>query len=213
MLPLSPAALRLSPFAVYFGCALAASTFAGAAWLYATGIALAAVLLACGWRSYTELHDLRSARPREWLIGMLIGVLVFVLCTYLDAPWMQLGLGHKDVSWNGGSTLRLALHIAGAVLVVPLIEELFWRSFLMRWLDRSDFLRLAPYAVSWRALLVSSVAFGAVQSLWLAGMIAGLLYGMQYRARGSLVPVVVAHAVTNALLVYWATWTGNWQTL
>jgi len=45
------------------------------------------------------------------------------------------------------------------VLVVPLMEELFWRSFLMRWIEQRDFLFLAPASLSRFGVLASSLVF------------------------------------------------------
>jgi len=57
---------------------------------------------------------------------------------------------------------------------VPVMEELFWRSYLMRWIDQHDFLALAPAAISLKAILVSGLVFGLAHHLWFAGILAGL---------------------------------------
>jgi CAAX prenyl protease-like protein len=89
------------------------------------------------------------------------------------------------------------------VLVVPVMEELFWRSFLMRWIDRRDFLTLAPPRSSVAALVISSTVFALAHQLWLAGLIAGLAYGWIYRRTGNLWFPILAHASTNLLLGLW----------
>ena len=38
-----------------------------------------------------------------------------------------------------GDPLSLALRTLRAVLIVPIVEELFWRGWLMRWIERPDF--------------------------------------------------------------------------
>jgi CAAX prenyl protease-like protein len=91
------------------------------------------------------------------------------------------------------------------------MEELFWRSFLMRWIDRHDFLSLAPALVSLKAIVISSIVFGFEHTLWFAGILAGLAYAWLYRASGSLWPPIIAHAVTNGVLGVWVIQTGQWQ--
>jgi len=95
--------------------------------------------------------------------------------------------------------------------VVPLMEELFWRSFLLRWIQQTDFLALAPMQIGLRAILIGSVLFGIEHSLWLAGIVAGLAYAWLYRASGNLWPPIVAHAVTNFSLGVWVLHSGQWQ--
>ena len=65
---------------------------------------------------------------------------------------------------------------------------------------------------SWAPWLVSSVVFGALHgSRWLAGTIAGLLFGLALYRRRSLGDAVQAHATTNLLLVLYACATGRWS--
>jgi CAAX prenyl protease-like protein len=91
------------------------------------------------------------------------------------------------------------------------MEELFWRSFLLRWVDRSDFMRLDPRTLSLRALVYCAIPFGLEHNLWFAGILAGLAYGLLYRRTGTLWAPVLAHALTNLLLGLWVVRTGNWQ--
>jgi CAAX prenyl protease-like protein len=101
--------------------------------------------------------------------------------------------------------------MAGAVLVVPIMEELFWRSFLMRWIDRHDFLRLEPGQVTGYALAVSAAVFALAHTLWFAGLVAGLAYGWLYRRTGSLWMPVAAHALTNGLLALYVVERRAWS--
>ena len=105
----------------------------------------------------------------------------------------------------------IVVRILGAAAVVPVMEELFWRSFVQRWIDRQDFLALAATEVSLPALLFASLLFGLEHGQWLAGAIAGLAYGYLYRRSGSLWPPIVAHGLTNLLLGLWVVSTGQWQ--
>ena len=107
--------------------------------------------------------------------------------------------------------LFLAGRVAGAVLVVPLMEELFWRAFLIRWLDHEDF-RAVPVGVfSWSAFAITVGLFGAEHNQWLAGLICGALYNwLLYRTR-SIAACVLAHAVSNAALAAWVLARGDWK--
>jgi CAAX prenyl protease-like protein len=98
----------------------------------------------------------------------------------------------------------------GAALVVPVMEELFWRSFIMRWLEKADFMSVNPRDVGLKAVLLSTFVFTLAHTEWLAAVIAGLAYAWLYRRTGSLWPAVIAHAVTNGVLGAWVIAGGHW---
>jgi len=91
------------------------------------------------------------------------------------------------------------------------MEELFWRSFLMRWIDARDFLNLDARRVSGMALALTCGLFAVEHSLWVAGLMAGLAYAGLYITTNNLRAPVLAHAVTNAILGLWILATGSWQ--
>ncbi len=106
----------------------------------------------------------------------------------------------------------LAVRTLGAVITVPIAEELAFRGYLMRRLMAADFEAVDCRRFSWMALVVSSVAFGLMHGeRWLVGTVAGLLFGWIFLRRGRIGDAVVAHATANALLALWVLATGNWQ--
>jgi exosortase E/protease (VPEID-CTERM system) len=157
----------------------------------------------------------------EWrpaLAPVLIGAAVFPLWLLLagptDADRAAVGVGLAAMSW----TARLgwlAGRAFGLMVLAPVTEELAFRGFLLRRLYRVEF-DLADYAAAARRpwpLLASAVAFGALHRSLLAGSLAGLAYGVAMIPRGRLADAVVAHAVTNALLVAYVVATSSWQLL
>lgn len=181
-------------------------------WLYAVKIVAVLVTLVLYWRHYTELHTLRLGLSDAG-VAVLAGVAVFILWIGLDAGWMVIGTpagfdprtaGHID--W-----LMVAARIGGAALVVPVMEELFWRSFLLRWLDSANFLALAPAAVRLQSVAIAALLFGFEHNQWLAGIAAGLAYSVLYMRHKSLWSPILAHAVTNGVLGGWIVHTANWS--
>jgi CAAX prenyl protease-like protein len=105
----------------------------------------------------------------------------------------------------------LAFRIAGAVVTVPIAEELAFRGYGLRRLVSPDFTAVDFRNASYMALAVSSVLFGVMHGRrWIAGTIAGLLYAIAAQRRRSMGDAVMAHAVTNALLALWVMYTGAW---
>lgn len=217
----NPLLARALPFAIYMAFLAVAPVVGGmlpaldVRWLYPVKIAVVAGALAYLWWAFGELKPFRLS-PTEGLWALAAGAAVFVVWINLDLPWVSLSptgaAGYDPRAADGRIDWALAaLRIAGAALVVPVMEELFWRSLVMRWLDRHDFLAAEPRSVSLRALLMSSVVFGFEHYLWLAGIVAGLVYGELYRRSGNLWLPIVAHGITNGLLGIWVLWSGQWQ--
>lgn len=211
---------RILPFALYIAFLALTPLVARAfpqwdvRWLYAVQIGAVLAGLTFFAREYAELARPPRLRKREWVLAAAAGAAVFALWIRLDAPWAMFGEAPGFDPTRGDGSIDWALvavRLFGAVAVVPVMEELFWRSFVLRWIDRTDFLALAPAAASLRALLVSSLLFGLEHHLWLAGLLAGLAYGGLYRRSGSLWPPIAAHALTNLLLGLWVVHTGSWR--
>jgi CAAX protease family protein len=182
--------------------------------LYRIKSGVAAVALIWLWPCYTELKQ--TPRPASnWVAAIVTGLVVFGLWINLTQSWAllsKMGMGFNPYQPDGQVNWSLTgIRLAGSALVVPIIEELFWRSFIMRWIDTQDFLSLPPQSVSFRALLFSSGLFALEHTQWLAGFVAGIAYGWLYRKTGNLWLSILAHAITNAALGAWVIYTGNWQ--
>src|SRR5688572_18394201 len=195
---------RVVPLAAFIALLAASPLLEGLAeprWLVVGRGLAAAALLAWCWRYYTELRGPVRIAPGDAALAIVVGVGVAVAWIAFDARWMVLGeapAGFLPLRNDGSlDPVLVTLRLLGFVLVVPVMEELFWRSFLMRWIDRRDFLALDPRAVSVMALFLSSFAFALEHREWLAGLLAGLAFGMIYRRSGNLRACIASHATTN----------------
>jgi CAAX prenyl protease-like protein len=217
----APAVARALPFAVFIGLMATepwlAAQLTGVIdprWLYGIRAALVAGLMFVFWPSIMELNAARRPSIREVGLALAAGLFVLAVWLLLDSGIFvlgQSGVGFDPRTADGSIDWSLALmRLAGAALVVPLMEELFWRSLVMRWLEDADFLTVNPVRVGLRAVLLSSIVFGLEHSQWAAGMLAGLVYGWLYVRSGNLWVPVAAHAVTNAGLGIWVLATGAW---
>ena len=214
--------LRILPFALF----MALLALRGAApqdgswgfdprWLYAVTVVAVGAVLVFFWRDYGELARQTLPSARETLLAVAVGVAVFAVWIQLDAPWMTLGEPSAGfVPLTAAGTLDwplIAVRWIGAALLVPVMEELFWRSFLMRWIEQPVFEGVDPQRVGLRAVVLSSFVFVLAHTLWLAAAIAGLAYAWLYVRSGKLWLPVIAHAVTNGVLGAWVIATGNWR--
>jgi uncharacterized protein len=181
-------------------------------WLYPLKTAAVVLMLALFWRHYTELRVPRPSAP-ALALAVVAGVLVLVLWINLDADWMTIGTASGFDPRTGGRIdwALVAVRIAGAALVVPLMEELFWRSFLMRWIEAADFETVDPSQLRLKSFLVTVLLFGFEHNLWFAGIVAGATYSGLYMRNRTLWSPILAHAVTNGLLGIWVVATANWS--
>ncbi len=193
-------------------------------WLYPAKICVVLGALLVCWRYYDELHTRLCQSYREALLTLAVGVVVYLAWVRMDWPWATLGPVSGYNPWQVGAELGAglaAMRVFGAAVVVPVMEELFWRSFLIRFIitmfpaDRSE---VTPEFTSVRlgaftpiSCVATVLLFGSEHTLWLAGIMAGLVYNLLlYRTR-RLWPCILAHGLTNLLLGVHVLRTGEWQ--
>ena len=183
-------------------------------WLYVVRIIAVIAALVYFLRNFVELNN----RPplQDFLYAGLSGLIVFVVWIFPYPSWLVAGADAVVINPTQGlssleSMLWLSTRIMGAALVVPIMEELFWRSYIMRRYDSQDFLSVSPETVSSFAYVLSACLFALEHNLWLAGLFAGLVYGELYKTYKNLWIPIFAHAVTNGVLGIWVILTGNWQ--
>jgi CAAX prenyl protease-like protein len=211
--------VRVAPFALFMLLLFvrgALPTESGSAidprWIYGGSVVLVGGLLAWFWRDYGELARQTLPTLKELALAVVVGLAVFVLWIHLDD--FRIGdatATFAPVDAQGRLDWPLiAVRWIGATLLVPVMEELFWRSFLMRWIDRPQFETVLPQQVTAKAILLSTFVFVLAHTLWLAAILAGLAYAVLFVRTGKLWVPIVAHAVTNGALGIWVVYTGNW---
>jgi hypothetical protein len=103
------------------------------------------------------------------------------------------------------------MRIAGSTLVVPPLEEVFYRSFLYRYIARPNFLSVPLNHFLPLPFLVTAAVFGFSHNEWLAGILCGAAYQWLVIRKNRLGDAMTAHAITNFLLGLWVVWRGAWH--
>ena len=211
ILEANPTAVYLFPFLGILAASMISQLASGGfEWLYPIRVVAAAAALWYFGRSYRML---------DWRFGWMAiasGVLVFVMWIGLESVvtagldiGMPPALSHAPETWKAS---WLLFRVIGAVITVPIAEELAFRGFLMRRFVSADFETVGWQSVSWIAILLSSMAFGVLHGdRWLAGTIAGAIYAFTWLRRGSMGDAVAAHATTNGLIAAWVLIRGQWH--
>ena len=147
------------------------------------------------------------------LMAVATGLVAFVVWVVPEGWYPQMGNSEFNPYVFGAGYLSAVLilfRLVGAVLVVPVFEELFWRSFVIRYLIESDFRRVPMGQFTWFSFVATSVLFGFEHHRWLVGIATGILYNGLLYYRKKLFPCIVAHAVTNLALGIYVLWTEQW---
>lgn len=182
-------------------------------WVFPLQTILCGALL-CWWRG---AYEFRPFGPAAIAVGTLAGVVVFT--AWISPQWI-LGAAARVDGFNPTLladspalyAMTLTLRFARLVLVVPFLEEVFWRGFALRYLIREDFTNVAMGTFTWLSFGIVSFAFMFEHARpdWPAALVTGaLLNFVAYRTR-SLGACVLAHALANLLLGLFVMRTGQW---
>jgi exosortase E/protease (VPEID-CTERM system) len=189
--------------------------------LYPLGVLVGAAALAYSWRSIDGLgrrpltDGEAVGRGGAWWAAST-GVVVFAVWIGLEivTPAARRATDPRE-SLAGLPEWALAAWVAfrllGSVVVIPVVEEIAFRGYLLRRIMSPEFRAVPPRHFSVTAILVSSVVFGLLHEQWLAGTLAGAAYALAYGRRGRIGDAILAHAVTNGLIGITAFATGKWQ--
>ena len=106
----------------------------------------------------------------------------------------------------------LAWRTARAALIVPVVEELFWRAWLMRWIINPHFERVPLGAYSIAAFWITALLFASEHgSYWDVGLLTGIVYNLWIVRTKSVADCILMHAVTNVVLSFYVIASGHWQ--
>jgi uncharacterized protein len=162
--------------------------------------------------------------PNQAVASIGLGVAVFFLWIGPDLLWPGMRnhwLFHNALLGTAASTLPenlkmspafIAVRVFGSVVLVPILEELFWRGWLMRWLISQDFRKVplgsyTPFAFWGTAILFASEH----GSYWEVGLLTGMIYNWWLIRTKNLANCILAHAVTNGCLAAYVIGWSQWQ--
>lgn len=211
----------LAPMAIFM-----AFTWAGGKWpslyplMYVAKTLIVPVALVMLWRHYTKI------RWDYWWLGVIVGVIGIF-------QWVPMQLGLQAATegtilerffaasadaFNPRTAFEspavmwgfIAVRLVGAVLVVPVMEELFWRDFVWRTILAPNDFKLARVGEwGWQAFVGTSVIFAVVHgNWWLTSIVWALMVATLLVYTKSLGACIIAHGVTNLLLGGWVLYCG-----
>lgn len=190
-----------------------------AQWIYPLQTLVVLGLLIRYWKSYTFGWSAKWA-----LLGVVFGVVgigFWLLPTTLydhwqlsgeTSGWMKwLGIAKRDEGFDPGIFsdpaaywLSLTMRFLRAALVVALVEEIFWRGFVMRFcMDWEGNYWKQPFGrAHWKSYLIVTGLFMAAHAPidWAGAFVYGSLTYLLCVWSKNLVACVIMHAVANLLM-------------
>jgi membrane protease YdiL (CAAX protease family) len=234
----SPTLARVAPFVVFLALTYAQGQFGEAAryWFYLAKTVVGGWLL---WSLRGALAEMKWAFSWE-AVAAGVGVFALwvgldglyptldqmiqkFLCPELRSAGLESWCpkpAKEGLPWNpfaqfgDGSALAwffVAVRTLGSAIVVPPLEEVFYRSFLYRYIARPDFEAMPLGKFAGKALVLTAVIFGLAHVEWLPGILCGLAYQGLVIRHGRLGDAMTAHAITNFLLALWVVGKGAWH--
>ena len=202
----SPVHSRVLPFFVFLLLTSCQGSFGPEShfWVYLAKCIVGAWMIWATWPLVSEMR---------WTISfeaLLAGTLVFILWVAIDVPYPK--FSQPDESWNlykhfGQASMMVWLfagvRIAGSTLLVPMLEEVFYRSFLYRYILAPNWMFIEYNTFAVKPFLITSIVFGITHQHWLAGIICGMIYQFLVIRTNRVGDAITAHAVTNLLLGAW----------
>jgi CAAX protease family protein len=165
--------------------------------VYALKTIVVAALLWKFRKFYTELSC-----KFHWS-AIISGLVVIWVWIASDDLYPHLGSGGFDPTIIRDNSMRAAavfFRLAGAVVVVPIMEELFFRSWMARWIINPDFTHVKVGTFTWPSLLITTAIFTLGHHHWLPAIFAGLVFHVHVLISKRLNEAVVSHAVANLAL-------------
>jgi uncharacterized protein len=202
----SPVLSRVVPFAVFVALTLFQGRLGDTSqyWIYAIKTIVGAWLICLIW------PHVREMRWKFSWEAIVVGGIVFLAWIGLDGLYPTIagrpGNYNPGRTYGAGSTMALVflgVRVIGSSLVVPMLEEVFYRSFLYRYIIQSDFAKIPLGAFNLKAFLVAGVVFGISHYEWLPGILCAFAYQGLVCRKARLGDAITAHAITNLLLGFW----------
>jgi uncharacterized protein len=185
-------------------------------YIYLFKTIVTAVLLVICWPAFTTIDW------AAWKWGLLIGIVGVFQWVGMEKlllfAWPNYPRMHVDIFDPYGEIpnpmLRgvfFTIRWLGPTLVVPFMEELFWRDYLWRNIIAPNDFKLASIG-EWdaRAFWIVPIFFASVHIQWITAVVWALMIGLLLLKTKSLGACIIAHGITNFLLGAYVLWTHDW---
>ncbi len=208
----NPVYARVAPFIIFVALTYGQGKLgpASAYWFYFAKTIVGAWLI---FEMRPCVEEMRWAFSWE---AVIVGIAIFAIWVGIDPYYhkfvKQGSTGNPAETFGAHSPLAYffnIVHILGMTLVVPPLEEVFYRSFLYRYIASQNFLAVPFNRFLPLPFFVTIALFGCSHAEWLAGIICGAAYQWLVIRKNRLGDAMTAHAITNFILGVYIVWHGG----
>ncbi|MBT3464402.1 CAAX prenyl protease-related protein [archaeon] len=163
-------------------------------------VILTGMLLAFYWKKYKI----------KWKISFLaffVGALIFGFWVFLEGYYPIIGTPKGFEPLN---SFELIIRLFSSILIAPLIEELFIRSFFNRYLISQNWKKLPIESTTTYSFWITVLFFGFSHNRWLPGLIAGILLNLVLIKKKDISQAIFAHFIANLFLSIYVIATKSW---
>ncbi len=216
----------MGPYMLYLVLLLLTDIFPTS--LYHAAIVLHIVL--AGWFVWIIRRHLPPLGRAHWIPAVVVGLLAAGLWVVgqhalngvegagadLGAPlWGKARMFDPNETFQTPAAFwgHVVLKILRAVTIVPIVEELFWRGFILRAFVSWDHYDRVPWGRVSRVAVIGSSLLSTLQhpANWGVSIACWLLFNGLFYWNRSLLCLMITHAVTNLVLYVYVVQTGDWQ--
>ncbi|HLG23822.1 MAG TPA: CAAX prenyl protease-related protein [Candidatus Nanoarchaeia archaeon] len=166
---------------------------------YAIHTLVAFAFLGYFWKDY-------KLKLRFDFIAVLTGAMIFLLWIGLEGRYPLL----YSISFEPANSYLMAFKLLGFVFAAPLIEEIFTRGFLIRWIVNQKYEKVKLGKYTHASFLITVLFFGLAHNRWLVGILTGILLNLLYYRRKNIESCIIAHFTANILLAIYIINTSSW---
>jgi len=169
-------------------------------------------------------RKLIAVRPSQTVLSVLLGIAVFFIWIGPDVLipgyrnsflFSNALVGHptaSTVATDKISTSFLIFRVLVSVIAVPILEELFWRGWMLRWIANPRFTTIPIGTWNAQAFWIVAFLFASEHgSYWDVGLVTGMIYNYWAIRTHNLMDCIIAHAATNACLAAYVIGWNQWQ--
>jgi len=180
-------------------------------WIYAAKSVITAIAILILWRGHWR--EIEGKFDWKAVVLGLVVLVIWIAPEIIFPKEREIGFDPNVFTVVWQKWTAIFFRIAGAAIVVPIMEEIFWRSFVMRWIIKQEFLTVKLGAYTHASFWVTAAFFMAEHAMfqWHVAFICGILYGGYLVKTKNLVGCIIAHAVTNLGLGIYVVISGQWQ--
>ena len=190
------------PFLAYIGIVPLLSLFNNPTIGYVLKVIVTGILILYYLKQYTELKQFKIN-----YLAILTGLLIFIIWISLEGFYPRFA---GEIFNPQGSIPLIILKLIGFILIAPLIEELFTKSFLLRVLIKQDFEKVPIGKFTWLSFIITVLFFGLAHNLWLPGIITGILLNLLLYKTKDIWACIQAHLIANIAVAIYVLSTSNW---